>query len=335
MRKSKGQVTLFIALGLLILLVIAIFLVYTNRSSETQEEVEQSFETPIELQPIKNHVEDCLKSTSLLGVSLISGQGGHIFTKGTELDTYYGNISYGYYYGKNILPTLEEMELDISKFISLALPNCMDFSLFSNFEISPGEIKVKTKIIGEGVIVDVTYPISAVSGSYRGNLDEFMYTVPIRLGYFYSIANIIVEKTIEDSYNIDISYLSSVPDLNISFIPLSSDSLVYTIKDTKVGLDGSVPLFMFANSFNVNKPPKISLLDTFFVDDGTNFSIRVKAVDPDGDRVSYYDDTALFDISSEGVISFVAEVVGEYDVVIRVEDEHGGYDEANVKFVIR
>ena len=241
--KSKGQVTVFIIIGVILVLLVALFLMFKPKVTQVQEVIN----VPLELQPVYSHVDDCLKQNSLLGLQLLGAQGGVIFVNGSELSTYYGNISYGYYEGKDVLKSIPFMENEVSQFLSLALPNCVDFSLFNNFNISTDDISVETNIISNEVIITVEYPIHASTLNYEGNIDRFIYYAPVRLGHIHDVAKNIVNNTRNDPDNIDLSYLTGFKDVNISFIPVSDSGLVYTITDDSSAINGLSYLFMFAN----------------------------------------------------------------------------------------
>ena len=280
-------------------------------------------------------MQDCLKQTVMRGLNILGGQGGVIFVNDTALDTYYGNISYGYYEGEDKLASIGSMEDELSEFVGLALPRCTDFSIFKEFNVSVDEISVSTQIIWNEVIVTVEYPLEVSTPSYEGSIDRFIYHAPVRLGRLHDVAKSLVNKSLNDPDNIDLSYLITFEDVGVSFIPVTDADLVYTITDSGSSLDGLPYLFMFANKFVVNQAPVITIEDVYYIEEDTAFLLDLNVTDPEDDDLLYYDDTALFDITEDGIIAFPAEIPGEYDAVIRVEDSHYNYDEVNVKFIVR
>jgi len=326
LQKNKAQITLYVILGIVIIVLIGLFFLFRPQIIKP----EKISQVPFELQPIKNHIDDCIKTTSLAGLSLIGAQGGHIFAKTLELETSYGNISYGYYDRKNTLPTINEMQKDISDFLELALPNCIDFSLFQNFEITAEKLKASTKIAEKEVIIEIKYPISAKTSDSEAQLKNFLYIAPVRLGHLHGIATDIITKTVNNPKWIDLTNLDDF-DVDINIIPHSPDTLVYSITDNQTDLY----LFLYAAKFKINKPPKLSLPDYFEIEKGKPFLYDVNVTDPENDDLVFSDNTAMFDISEEGIILFIPEVPGQFPITIRVEDEYENYDEKEVLFIIK
>ena len=50
--------------------------------------------------------------------------------------------------------------------------------------------------------------------------------------------------------------------------------------------------------------------------------------------VSFSDDTAMFDITNNGEISFTPEIKGEFNVTITATDDYNAYDSVIVKFIV-
>jgi hypothetical protein len=78
----KAQVTLFVIIGVVVVLATAGIFYMNNLAvkQKTGEGVIRQIETPIEVTPIKNFVEDCVEQTALKALDLIESQGGYIDT---------------------------------------------------------------------------------------------------------------------------------------------------------------------------------------------------------------------------------------------------------------
>ena len=83
------------------------------------------------------------------------------------------------------------------------------------------------------------------------------------------------------------------------------------------------------NGIDENTSPVLQNIDNQELQCGEQFNYQAIASDPDGDVLTYTDDTWLFDINgTTGLISFVAscEYPGDYVIEISVHDEFGGQD---------
>jgi len=314
---KKAQITLFIILGILLVFLVGLLFLF----SPGLKQVRQDLTLPNEMRPIKTYVDECVKTTAINGLSLLGVQGGRIFEKGDEFHANYSNISYGYSQGRNILPSITEMEYDLSGYMGIALQACTNFSLFNKFNITYKNLTVSTKIISNEVIFDVNYLIHAQSPDFEGTLDRFTYTAPIRLGHISQIANSIINQTIQEPDWIDLTYLSDF-DVFVSIIPNNDSVFIYSLADNMSSLNGNPYLFLFANNFIVNQKPVLNLPSVIRFQDGVAVSMQLDATDPEDDPLIFSDDTTMFDISEDGVILFIPEVPGSFDVTITVEDDY-------------
>ncbi len=80
MKFKKSQMTIFMVIGLLIILGGVLFF-YTTKEAQTKLEPEIKIvdeQVPIEFDPIKKYASDCVYSVSVEGLQIIGKQGGHI-----------------------------------------------------------------------------------------------------------------------------------------------------------------------------------------------------------------------------------------------------------------
>lgn len=327
---NKGQVTVFIIIGLIVV-VIAGLLLYVNSMQRDDQQLVDTLELPLEIQPIHNYVSTCIKDTATRGLYLLAIQGGYINLPSEYLSADYSDVGYSYYYEGSSLVTKEEMESQLEQFINENVPECVDFSIFSEYEITNSEIEANVDILPNNVIFDLDYPITAKQGDKVTELSLFREEIPLRLGYLHTILASIVDKTLDDPDWIDLTYLSSF-DLKIDVLPYNESVLVYSIKDES---EAEPFIFLSSFAFKDNDAPEITIPDRIEWLDGLPFIFQVNVVDPDGDLFTCRDDTALFDISEDCMITFTPEVPGEYNVTITAEDVRGNVAVKDVLFVIK
>ena len=329
---KKAQITTFVIIGV-VLVIIAGFIFYLIGEEAKVPGVE---EVPVEARPLKIFVEECLSSTAIDGIKLAGVQGGYIDAPESALETDYSTIAYYYYEDENKIPTKAVIESQISSFVNRALDVCLaNFSYFKEqgFDVSTGEISTETTIRDNDVFVKIRYPITLIQEDKKTELDRYFTTVPIRLGHVYDISKLITSKTIADPEWIDMTFLSEF-DVKIDIIPHDEESFVYSITDEKSSVKGEPFIFLFANKFVVNQPPMLDIPDTLTFADGQAVIFQVQASDPEDDPLTFSDDTAMFDITEQGVILFTPEVPGEFDVTITVTDDHRNEVSKVVRFVI-
>lgn len=227
--RNKAQITLFIILGLVIIIAISFVLYLRSPVIEKTEEITQ---LPIELQPIKLFIDACIKNTGEEGINLVSKQGGYYLVP--ENSAY--NISYFYYLGISSIPTLETIASEISNYVKEKLPSCLDFKPFEEqgFDIKKGNLTATTMIREKYVVFDVNYPVTTKKGDTTSELNKFKVEVPSSLKKMYGISNEIIEKQEEDPDFIMVSELIEIGDSNNITFTLDEDdygNVIYSLVD--------------------------------------------------------------------------------------------------------
>lgn len=214
----KGQVTLFIVIGIVLVLLVSLALIL-RYSRIDKPEIE-----PEESSPISNYVEDCLERVLVDGLYISGLQGGFI-----DLDKklYYKNddndlrIVYHYYEGRDVTPKLKDMEDDINNFVENNLNLCLnDFKPYTdqNIEIETEEMEAETDIGVDQVSIKLHYPVTIIEGDKRSTISEYSSEADIRLGHIHSIIELIAAKEIEDPKWLDLEYLTLFDvEINVRF----------------------------------------------------------------------------------------------------------------------
>ncbi len=232
--KKRGQITVFIIFGLIFLLFFFIILFTKSYRIEKIGAVSSG-----ELNPIKNYVDLCAKSSASDALYLLGVQGGYTAPPKLYFQSAYAKIAYWYYKGEDTSPTIEEMEQELSSYVNRALPECvenLDAFRDMGFEFENVEFKID-------------YPITVMQGESKAEISEFYKIIPVRLGYMHSIIKEIVEKEIEDPDWVDMTYLIN-QDFNFKIYPYDENTLIYSVLDNQSIIDyGSQFMFLFANGF--------------------------------------------------------------------------------------
>lgn len=167
--QTRGQVTIFIILGLLILGSVVIFL--ASRPQVKEEGV------PSNLAPVYKSFLSCLEEDALAGINILGSQGGYIqmpkFEPGSahmpfssQLNFLGNPIPYWYYVsGNNIpkeqVPSMTFMQNELADFIDKRIRNCMlDNYYEQGFEIDFGEPESETTIKDKKVLINLDMPMN-------------------------------------------------------------------------------------------------------------------------------------------------------------------------------
>ena len=153
--EKRGQVSIFIILGIVVVGIIGAG-VYLG----TQDE-DVVLESPIQVDPVRKHVEECLDLVSLRGLELIGLQGGYTNINNKDVLSYLnGKMNVVYWLDESSLkaPKFSLIERNLEKFIEKDMKECVVFELFEDFLIEDGEIDVDVDF-EEEVEVKVNWPL--------------------------------------------------------------------------------------------------------------------------------------------------------------------------------
>ena len=217
MSKKRGQITLFIMLGVVLVILFSIFFYVINYSKESTIglEVEETFGRDIK--DINLFVETCFDSKVKSGLDLLGKQGGYIKspnnvnfirTSETELPLHYDEETIS-------LPILGDMEIELSRYIEHDILLCInDFRFFEEigFEISDAEIDTEVDISDNSVYIKLDYPVKIKDKANNiVTLTPFNKNIPIKLKKMHEFAQVVVSKALEYDQSHEL-----LPDLNIN-----------------------------------------------------------------------------------------------------------------------
>jgi hypothetical protein len=230
---KKGQVTVFIIIGIVVLFAAGIVLLLSSQLSQEKPELAPTLDTiPSQAQPYRDYVEDCVQDLVKQATHKLSYQGGYINTEPfarlsmdpnnpTALTAVGVPIPYWYYTDRNqqeafqIPPLTGTNQLSISSqissFVNDNLDDCLgDFESFQRtgvvVEQERSVPRTETYINDQGVTSIVTYPMRITS---EGSENEFRiekyradYDTPLKKLYelaedviIYEAATSFLEKT--------------------------------------------------------------------------------------------------------------------------------------------
>ena len=226
MKNKKAQITMFIIIGIVILIVAGIFISIRSTQQPPPEKImKQLAEMPVEFQPLNDFVESCISKTAKEGIKKIGFHGGYIDPAKygikakafdpTESNSFLFNpddpqstIPYWYYFKSDNeceegcscgseQPALHKkqgdpnIEKQLEGYIDDALDFCLNnFQEFKSqgFEITTGKPKTTVTVRDNDVLVYTKYKLEAQKGTARFEINEFIKTIPVELKTIYDLA---------------------------------------------------------------------------------------------------------------------------------------------------
>ena len=229
--QKRGQVTVFIIVGICIAIIFAWVYYSANLVAKEKSYVSTKKVYGFDVDPIKNYVETCLEKASEEGLWLVGIHGGYINPNG---DPSYGEVGHKLspstsyngekvpYYSNGIkatYPSLSQIEEKLSRYIIVEFENCLDFSIFEEkgfniekpnvnyqaigFNFNNVPVNSKVSISKEDVVIDIEYPLTIKNQDSVAKLSEFRISLPLRLGALYNGATSLITNIINSkNYNI-------------------------------------------------------------------------------------------------------------------------------------
>jgi hypothetical protein len=221
----RGQITLFVIIGILLLFSVGLFLYLKNKTTIFQPEIV----VPPELMPMKNYIEGCMRTLAEEGIVTLGQQSGYVRipvdiertpSSYVSVDPFnLVKMPYWYYRGEDRIPSLEYIRDEISRYINDNLLICIDnLSVFRDaYEIETGKLKVTTTLADKSVVVEAHYPLDVKSKQEikRTKIKKFRVEIPVRLKSVYELASKIMKAENEHMFveNITIDIMAANPKI--------------------------------------------------------------------------------------------------------------------------
>ena len=192
--EKRGQISIFIILGIVVVGVIIASLYLTK-------EPVQPTQTPVQVDPIREHVEECLDLVSLRGLKLLGMQGGYTDISNKDVLSYMnGKLNVVYWLDEDSLkaPKFSRIENELEKFIEKDMEGCVNFDLFEDFRIEEGNIKANVDF-DEIIYINVEWPLKVVKNDVEYELKDFSNNYDVDMKKIYKLAYGIAET--EKTYN--------------------------------------------------------------------------------------------------------------------------------------
>jgi len=365
MANRKGQITIFLIIGM-ILLISAGLLFYLN-SQLTEKEIEKSVEMPSNVLPIKNYVESCIKSVGEEAILWIGEHGGYYNLPKYSTKDYFTNTAYYFYIDSNIMPSKERVEEELSEYMDKQIYFCLDnFSVFKEqgFQIEKEESNTTVIIRQKDVLFQINLPLTIKKQDSLTEIKEFKKSIDsIRLKTIYDVSKLIIDEQMQNFDSVCLSCIVNhgiENDLYVDMERLGNDSIVFIISDNNSLVKNEPYKFIFANKYeqyscsNLPLDADISFLSdcieqniaqynySFFLEDILNMNALVNEtfyykINATGLNLTFIDYSYLFDVDEKtGIINFMPDEdqLGNHTIWIQVKDKLGKVKQDNFKLTI-
>jgi len=211
---KKGQVTVFVIIGVLTLFILLFLFFAKNAAFERftrSTNVEAHLQT--ELDGITTEIQRCMQQETNKAIQEL-GQGGGYFTPIHTL-TYYGKpftylctIINGKTPCVQQLLTRTSIETRLNQRLQTTIPMCMKLQAYTNkdYTFTAGTFAISSALLPRAVLVNATYPITLTKGSYEVTRMTYPLSVVAPLGLILDGVHDIINSEATDNYFDPLAY---------------------------------------------------------------------------------------------------------------------------------
>ena len=225
----RGQITVFIIIGLVLILSVAI-VTYLFQSRAVAP-IEREVVVPEDVQQVYDYVSTCVSQLGKEGLSLMGLQGGFITIPPSierNPNSYVSADGVGifktplwYYEGEDRTPPIDYLQRELELHIKNNLPDCVDgFSAFEGlFTIRElGQTRPVVTLADEQVIIDLTWPLEISTQNKRIEWDKFVVRYPVKLKQMWELADRTLKAENQFSWfeNLTMDLMASNADIPLS-----------------------------------------------------------------------------------------------------------------------
>ncbi|MEM4263387.1 MAG: hypothetical protein QW666_00645 [Candidatus Woesearchaeota archaeon] len=226
MQKKRAQVTIFIIIGIILLLSILLVVYITTR--EIAQPVEEAIIVPEDVKPVHEFITNCLQQTAKRGAALLGQQGGYIFMPAAisktpsshiALDPYgIFMIPYWYFEGEDRTPSIEFMQNELKKYIYDNIRTCTgNFEEFrKQYDIQEkGEIIPAVTFTERDVVIKLKWPLELTALGKTTRIEDYATRLQARIKQAWEVANRIMKTENQDTFfeNLTIDLYSMDPEI--------------------------------------------------------------------------------------------------------------------------
>jgi hypothetical protein len=228
--QKRGQITVFIIIGIVIVLVVALVLYATREQAVAplEEERVEVAKVSAELRPVQDFVQTCLYTVAKDGLDIIGSRGGYLkptqrynpyeptagdavqFAPDSELIIPYwwhmnsDNSCHGGCQFASERPGIEQIERQLDQYVAGELPKCLGtFEQFRKQQliVTPtGAPQPETRITRGNVIVKLALPLDIAKNGEATPMREFVTELPVRFLELYTLGSNITSLQAEFSF---------------------------------------------------------------------------------------------------------------------------------------
>ena len=221
--QKNGQVTLFVIVGLVILIISGIIFYIKFYVPDTAKEYSS------DLEAVKSNIEGCVENIVRQGLSYLELHGGYAL-----INDGFSTNGLPYYYKDNLsnIPEKNIFEEEMNKYVTANVQDCFN-------EVVVEDLIVESKLDIDKFNVFLDYKANFEVKGISYSLDKINIVVDTRLSQLYEAARFIIDDYVANNGWSCLSCINSFLRLNNMqlFTIYTEEGLIYSVIYDKEGLD--------------------------------------------------------------------------------------------------
>lgn len=173
MSNEKAQITIFIIVGIIIMAAfILIYSLYSINSKTMESEIDKSTVASLNTIPIQQYIESCLKEIGNNGAYFIALRGGY-FNLPENFFNESPPTAFYIYNDEELIPTKEEIGIELSKYIDNQIKYCLDFSNLKVNYVKIDSSKSNSILGKDNIVINMDLPVTIKAGDSISKLNNF------------------------------------------------------------------------------------------------------------------------------------------------------------------
>lgn len=234
---KRGQVTIFIILAIVILIVVALVSYYFGDLEISSKDVN----LPQDVLRFKEHRDACVETSGAVSLFLLGLRSGYYNVPESSLDLEGVKIAYLVDDGENKLLDLDKIKDNYYLIFNSKLRDCIEYP--RGFETLKNDYDVKINFLDDTNLI-VDYKMKIKKGENEYDLSERLtYTYDIDFNEVYDMVGGLIQSEIENPYIQDLTFIAE-SSMEVSVVN-SQESAVYIITDPNSKYEGVEYMFVF------------------------------------------------------------------------------------------
>jgi hypothetical protein len=250
MHQKKGQVTVFIIVGIIAILIIGAFLLIRERTAAPPDQA-----TAIDTSSLNSFVTSCAKQTAQNAVVYTGLRGGVAFP---EKYLAFAGIEMPYYFyeGVESVPSDEIIKETLKYYMDNSLKSCTNgFESFKTqgYTIEEGDVASTVTIAENEVIFDIDYPVTFSLGDSKETKSKFSANAAVMLPKMTGAAReyITAQKENPNAFRVgNLIDISQKNDLTFESIDREEGKVIISFIDNNTQINKNPFVFSFAVKYN-------------------------------------------------------------------------------------